>query len=144
VQHEARTGFYRLFPFAWRSIGNESTAFGVWPRQRLVSNDRHATPIGEMVHISVLQRWGNTINSGWTKRIYRPLNLRLALDRIDKTYSDDNPRNPIYVVGWCGRRLEPNNPTSRKMVQTLINSALGREGPDPHLSIRRDSEWRAS
>jgi hypothetical protein len=37
VQHEARTGIYRLFRFAWRSIGNCSTDFGAWSRQRFVS-----------------------------------------------------------------------------------------------------------
>jgi hypothetical protein len=130
VQREARTGIYRLFPFAWRSIGNCSTAFGSWAGQRFVSQDRHAIPIGEMVHISALQRWGNLFDAGWFGKRYEPPNLRLALDRIDRTYSeqpDNDPRGPLHVVGWCGRRLEPTDRVSRGNVRELIDLALRRK-----------------
>lgn len=139
VQHEAREGIYRVFPFALRSIGNSSTRFGAWSRQRFVSQDRHASPIGEMVHISALERWGKVFNSGWIERSYEPRNLRLAFDRIRGTYSEASnkepkkpePPEPLYVVGWSGHRLEPSDSKSRATVQGFMDAALRREGHDP-------------
>jgi hypothetical protein len=128
--HEARRTIYRAFPFAWRSVGNSARRFGAWSRRRFVSYDRHASPIGEMVHISALERWGKTL--GWAKRSYEPPNLNLALNRIRETYSNGaKPDDPLYVVGWCGHRLEPSNDESCATVQGFIELAMRRESRKP-------------
>lgn len=132
AQHEARKGFfYRPFPFAWRSIGNCSKSFSRWSRQRFVCQDRHATPIGEMVHISALERWGKPVKTGWRTKPYAPPNLRLAIDRITETYSEDHispegnhQSNPLYVVDWSGHPLDPIDAQNRKTVGKLIGPVL--------------------
>jgi hypothetical protein len=131
-QHEPRKGVYKALPFAWRSIGNCAPVSMPWSRQRFVSQDRHATPIGEMVHVSALERWAKPFNCGWLVKSYEPLNLRLALGRIDQTYRDEDdggpaeagPVDPLYVVGWCGERLEPFDKKGRGIVRELIDPIL--------------------
>jgi hypothetical protein len=71
-----------------------------------------------MFHISALDRWGRAVKHGWIGRDYAPPNLRLVLDRIYRTYepardagdktqeTKKEPFDPLYVVGWCGNRLE--------------------------------------
>ena len=56
-QHPSRTGFYKLMPLALRAIANRSLAALGW-REKIVGYDRHAESIGEMIHISVLERLG--------------------------------------------------------------------------------------
>ena len=99
-----------------------------------MSQDRHAAPIGEMVHISALERWGKPFTFGWIEKSYEPSNLRLALGRIDQTYCDKTDKKrvnaelfiPLYVVGWHGDWLEPSDPKGRGIVRELIDPIIQR------------------
>jgi hypothetical protein len=54
--HNSRGNVYRAWPFALRSIANCNIGVNRWMYQAEVSRDRHARPIGEMVHISAIER----------------------------------------------------------------------------------------
>jgi hypothetical protein len=125
-QHEARRGIYRAFPFAWRAIGNSFEKFPAIARRVYVSQDRHANPINEAVHISALERWGKRVRKGWFRRVYKPRNLALAIHRIDETYRlegriSEQGLSPLLVVGWSGDILEPSDANDRKVVQDLLD-----------------------
>src|SRR5262249_43750784 len=55
-QHESRRGLYRIFPSVLRSIANHPI-----PGVRNVSYDRHSSAVGEMLHISVIERLGRDV-----------------------------------------------------------------------------------
>ena len=84
-QHEPRNRVYRLKPFALRSIANYPVP--VSRNQLCVSIDRRATPTGEMVHISALERLGKPVPTSGKERPYEPQNLLAVLRHIQATYS---------------------------------------------------------
>ncbi len=63
IQHEARDGPYRLERLAYRCIANRPVRDLAF-REGAVCHDRHAEPIGEMIHISALERLGASISAG--------------------------------------------------------------------------------
>jgi uncharacterized protein (DUF2235 family) len=73
-QHEARNSFYRTMPFALRSIENKPVPNTGW-FERNVSRDRHADPVGESLHRSVIERLGKTVLVGRGRRRYAPKNV---------------------------------------------------------------------
>jgi hypothetical protein len=105
-QHEARMRFYRARPFALRSIGNRVVPVRRGAFEINVCHDRHANPVGEMVHVSVLQRIGCLVKVGKYNDIYAPKNLLLALGAIEDTYAGI-ARNgaKIRIVDWSGHVL---------------------------------------
>jgi hypothetical protein len=125
-QHEARTGMYCVKPFALRSIGNYPVP--VSGKQLCVSFDRRATPTGEMVHISALERLGKQVAVDDKKQVYQPQNLVEVIKHIQDTYSDtysgsNTPSETIDipVVDWSGEVLEPTDPDARERVRGVLN-----------------------
>ena len=125
-QHEPRQGAYRLEDFAFRSINNLPLD-GLARGQCNVCWDRHADPIGEMVHISALERLGKTVNVEGRSAPYAPANLLQAIKDIKATYRRDRdappPRREIRVVNWSGRELEPLQAYDQTVVGQLLSEA---------------------
>jgi Uncharacterized alpha/beta hydrolase domain (DUF2235) len=84
--HNSRRNVYRVWPFAIRSIANCKTGANRWRRQAEVSRDRHARPIGEMVHISALERFLPERSVGPTGDKYEAANLDKVIAWIKETY----------------------------------------------------------
>lgn len=132
TQHEARRLIYRALPFALRSIANVHTEADKWAYEKEVSRDRHAQPIGEMVHISALERLGQRVLVGQTPRRYKPKNLISIAPVIARTYgiaAESTAGPDIPVVGWSGSVLKP--PTDAHpcpTVHALLTTAEGRLG----------------
>lgn len=101
-QHEARANFYRLRPFAFRAIGNSVALTKPGFFERDICRDRHANPIGEMIHISALDRLGHPI-AGYGK-IYQPRNLMAALEAIEECRASGDQR--LKIVDWSGSILD--------------------------------------
>jgi hypothetical protein len=123
-QHEPRHRMYRLKPFAWRSIGNYPVP--VTRHELCVSHDRRATPTGEMVHISALERLGNKVPVEGKDQSYEPKNLLAVLKRVSNTYSGANLSSEtiqIPVVDWSGKVLEPGEHGARKRVLDVLECA---------------------
>ncbi|MBB4368316.1 hypothetical protein GGD63_001095 [Bradyrhizobium sp. cir1] len=113
-QHEPRRGVYRLFPYVLRSIWNKPVPVGPWPLERNVCFDRHATPIGEAVHISAILRLGQSITLEGAPSIYAPRNLLAAIYKLRQR------QQTLAIVNWDGRQL--NNARA----STLLDDALHR------------------
>jgi hypothetical protein len=119
--HNSRRQVYRAWPFALRSVANSRTGANRWKYQAEVSRDRHARPIGEMVHISALERLVAEESGSLAGRRYEAANLAKVIDWIKKTYepkpnderepvqgreSDANKRTfELPVVDWDGSRI---------------------------------------
>jgi hypothetical protein len=105
-QHEARTGFYKARPFAFRSIGNCAVPIKRAAFESNVCRDRHANPIGEMVHVSVIERLGRRVEVDGSKNVYAPKNLVAALDAITATYGGTvGNGSEVRVANWSGETL---------------------------------------
>ena len=126
-QHEPRNRIYGLKRFALRSIANYPVP--VSRGQRCVSFDRHATPTGEAVHISALERLGKVVRVEGKARIYEPQNLLAVLRHIRATYSCEE-RSPgaidIPVVDWSGEILEPREQVAQNKVREVLQCAVQR------------------
>lgn len=118
-QHMSRKGIYKLMPLALRAIANRGLASLGW-RQTIVGYDRHAVSIGEMIHISVLERLGVTVDG---KTPYAPYSLGTMLDVMQSTYDRDATVGPIKIVGWDGRILDPDLDDDGAIAQKLIAAA---------------------
>ncbi len=113
----SRTGVYKLMPLALRAIANRGLAAPGW-REAIVGYDRHAESIGEMIHISALERLGVAVDG---KNVYAPYSLRAMLDVMQSTY-DKNCKtgSPIRIVGWDGSILDPDLADEASIAQKLI------------------------
>ncbi len=108
-QHEARTGFYRARPFALRSIGNWPVPIEKGTFKTNVCWDRHADPIGEMVHISVIERLGRQVQIGKSITTYSPNNLLATLASLKASPVKTVLNSPeVHVVDWSGKVLDPD------------------------------------
>ncbi len=120
VLHNSRTSVYRALPFAIRSIANCKTGANRWMHQREVSRDRHARPIGEMVHISALERFLPERAASPTVDEYKAANLDKVIAWIKETYEhrpdDEDPLTrsesggsmsifELPVVDWNGQTI---------------------------------------
>ena len=126
-QHEPRNGLYRLKPFALRSIANYPVP--VSRNQLCVSFDRRATPTGEMVHISALERLGKPVPISGKERPYEPQNLLAVLRHIQATYLGCKTLPgtvDIPVVDWSGEVLEPGEQVARERVLDVLQFAAQR------------------
>jgi hypothetical protein len=122
-QHESRTGFYRTMPLALRSIGNRNMAKVKW-HQTNVGYDRHAESIGEMIHVSVLERLGVAIDGAKT---YAPTSAVSILDVIQSTYERTIAEdNSVKIVCWTGQILDPSVDEDVAAAQILIARARQR------------------
>jgi hypothetical protein len=126
-QHEPRRSFYKIYPSALRSVAN-CTVTGLSWWQREVCRDRHADPIAEMIHISVLERLGATVETNGHLGTYTPANLMSVLSTIEGTYGIGirSPSPDIRVVDWDGRELDPGESRDIERVRILVNEARTR------------------
>lgn len=104
-QHESRTGIFRLpGNLAVRSIQNCPL-----PHMRGVKDvcyDRLLESIGEMIHVSVLERLGQRIPGPNTRTGYAPRNVIAVLKRIEATYGGGpHPDPELKVVDWDGEPI---------------------------------------
>jgi hypothetical protein len=86
------------------------TQASAWAFEREVCLDRHTEAIGEMIHVSVLQRMGRLVRQNNRLRAYRPKNVSAILDIIGATYGNSGssgPNRPILIAGWDGHPLDP-------------------------------------
>jgi Uncharacterized alpha/beta hydrolase domain (DUF2235) len=140
-QFGPRTGMYCLRPFINRSINNNHydcpaprrrTPF-FFRKEQCLGYDRHAEPIGEMVHISALHRYGEIVSilgfgEPGTVGKYRPRGLRSVLPFIGKAYKElsaptsDKFAN-LLVVNWDGDPI-PTDPCGCEKVRKLLMDRL--------------------
>jgi hypothetical protein len=167
--HNSRRHVYRVWPFAIRSIANCKTGAKFWRHQKEVSRDRHARPIGEMVHISALERFlpGKSMTSAGEK--YKAVNLDKVIDWIGQAYEPtpgdrDAPARSesgasgsiieLPVVDWngqtiasrCSRAEYLRGLLARRAESGEANSGLGslfRAFEAKWLSVRPRAERRA-
>ena len=137
-QHEARVGPYWLEPFSYRSISNYPIAgLGFWEKN--VTYDRHAEPIGEMVHVSALERLGTSVAVGAQTEIYAPKNLLEVLGFIEQTYAETKPPDlrEIRIVDWSGDDLDPGDDRAAgadivaQARRRLTAAGVGQTSPPP-------------
>lgn len=124
--HEPRQKQYKLYPFALRSISN----YPIDPLARSqlqVSRDRHAAPIGEMVHISALKRLGKKVMIEGKEQRYMPTNLIGVLPQIKATYgfpsSNLPPDHDVLLVGRDGTPLAPENSADLRVALGILEEA---------------------
>ena len=137
--HNSRCGVYRAWPFAIRSIANCKTAANRWRYQREVSRDRHAHPIGEMIHISGLERLFAEASRNSRRGGYKAANLVSVIDRLKAAYvpkpdgegqpapaHEDQPhRRPseLSVVDWDGGRIADGSRRAEHLRELLAREA---------------------
>jgi hypothetical protein len=125
--HNPRRHAYRAFPYAIRSICNYPTTASRRFFEKEVCLDRHADTVGEMIHVSVLQRLGFSVRHDKTMAAYRPKNVLAVLDIIEASYGVPGipkPVRPILIVDWDGRPLDPVG--GRDNALAIISSARER------------------
>ncbi len=135
AQHETRHKFYRLMPLTLRSIGNYPIRDIGW-RQYNGCHDRHAAPMWEKVHISALQRLGETVEVRERQKElmnrYLPKNLIDILPVIRATYHDKAPDVPagihyqIRIVDWDGEEFLPDDPQDCANALAEVRQAMER------------------
>ncbi len=118
-QHASRKGFYKLMPLALRSIANHSLAAIGW-REANVGYDRHAESIGEMIHVSVLERLGYAVDG---ERAYAPYSLTAMLDVMQSSYERSRTITPLKIVNWDGKTLDPTLSEDASSALKLIADA---------------------
>lgn len=112
-QHEARRSFYKAQSFALRSIGNCAVPTKRWSFMTNVCHDRHANPVGEMVHRSAIERLGCIVKIGKFESVYAPTNLLTTLDAIEATYAQAAQNgSEIRIVDWSGDVLPTEQATT--------------------------------
>jgi uncharacterized protein (DUF2235 family) len=112
---------------------------------------QHADPIGEMIHISALERLFKKIKVEGSPEDYRPRNLVAAIPFIAASYwrtahNLDTPWKPpligpifswkrIYVVDWDGMPLDAGNATHARRVFDMIPApdTLGVKAMPPEM-----------
>jgi uncharacterized protein (DUF2235 family) len=110
AQHDSRSIVYKAWAKAIRSMNNRRVA-EAW-HTKVVGADYRAEPLGEMVHISALERLGRRASLEDQVEVYVPENLKDAFFVICHTYkfSVDIPDNlldalgnyTMPIVGWDG------------------------------------------
>jgi Uncharacterized alpha/beta hydrolase domain (DUF2235) len=121
-RHESRNGLYRFMRLAFRAIANRSLEATGW-YQINVGYDRHAESIGEMVHVSALERLG----ADDVGQPYDPLSLRVMLDVIQSTYDPGQVvASPMKIVNWDGKILDSNIDADLATATILISDAKRR------------------
>lgn len=146
--HNSLRGVYLALPFALRSIANSKTGAKRWLYEREVSRDRHAHPIGEMIHISALERLLTEESRRQRGKNYNAPNLAKVIDWIQKTYEpkldnghpstsvgEGGPSQPaleLPVVDWNGCRITSRCPRAEHLRQLLATEAQAAR-PDPGL-----------
>lgn len=111
-QVEARKRFYRLFPFAHRTIGNaplDTTIHSV-----NVGFDRHAAAQGEAIHISAIERFGRMVCIDGQTRSYRPRNLYAYLQA-----QQSGKARHLPIVDWDGSAI--NDARANELIRLAMS-----------------------
>lgn len=131
-QHQPRRFFYKLMQRGLRSIANCSSNPRRWRYECQVSKDRNTNPIGEMIHISALERLGKRVAIDSRIAVYSPQNLVSVIPHIQATYSIEHRgldnHTQIRVVDWSSRILHPTETEDRLKVQRILAEAQKRLG----------------
>ncbi len=135
-QHNSRKGIYRLMPKAWRSISNTPVDCRSVPLFRAfgevnVGYDRHQTAEGEMMHISLLQRFGKNIKVDDKTEPYTPQNVAGALSRMAQYYNRVTDAAAISAVDWDGTIIRTGTREAQFVINLLATS-----------SCRAYSKWK--
>jgi hypothetical protein len=132
--HNSRRNIYHAWPFAIRSIANCKTGASFWRHQKEVSRDRHARPIGEMVHVSALERFLSDPSLSSTGDRYEAANLNTVIGWIKATYghatssdgaqarSNSRASKPVLslpVVDWNGKPITSESSRTEYLRQIL-------------------------
>jgi hypothetical protein len=150
--HNSRRHIYHAWPFAIRSIANCKTGASFWRHQKEVSRDRHARPIGEMVHISALERLLPDKSVSPTGERYAAANLDKVIAWIKETYErgpgDEDAQTSsesrskaafeLPVVDWNGRTI-----TSEGRRADYVRELLARHADQGQLDFGFSSFWQA-
>lgn len=139
TQHDSRVGIYRLYPQAWRSIGNaEIPGARLIANEMVVSYDRHAKPLNEFVHVSALERYARSVPVGDRPTQYVPKNLETVYAAIETTYSASGysalgNQSGVQIVGWDGARWNPEDEDYRALANDVLSraSSAGRRRVEP-------------
>jgi hypothetical protein len=141
--HNSLRGVYLALPFSLRSIANSKTGAKRWRYQREVSRDRHAKPIGEMVHISALERVLAVDSVERAATRYKAANLAKVVDWIKDAYEHkpdgaepvsghEAPSQPAFelpVVDWDGSRIARRSHRAEELRRLLDGHNQGRSDP---------------
>jgi Uncharacterized alpha/beta hydrolase domain (DUF2235) len=142
--HNSLRGLYLALPFSLRSIANSKTGVKRWRYQREVSRDRHARPIGEMIHISALERLLAEDSVNPRGRRYKAANLAQVVDSIRRAYEhkpdggepvsgrETAPSQPAFeltVVDWDGSRIARRGHRAEELRRLLDRHNQGRSEP---------------
>ncbi|HXO72146.1 MAG TPA: DUF2235 domain-containing protein [Bradyrhizobium sp.] len=132
LQHESRTWQYKIQPRAIRSIGNLRLELreGEVP----VSFDRRESVVGENVHISALERLGQSAPYCEFSNLtpYLPSNLIAAMPDLYELYCSEIDRpfatEAIRIVNWDGTIVSEKDKTAESFgkVRSAIEAALNR------------------
>lgn len=152
--HNSRRNIYHAWPFAIRSIANCKTGATFWKHQKEVSRDRHARPIGEMVHISALERFLRAKSVGPIGERYKATNLSKVIGWIKETYEhaaggdgaqgkselgEDKPTFELPVVDWNGKKI-----TSECARVEYIRKLLARQTEESQSDFGFTSLWQTA
>jgi hypothetical protein len=135
--HNSRRNIYRIFPYAIRSICNYPTNARLRWFEKQVCFDRHAEAIGEMVHISVLERLGTPVWHGNIMAMYRPKNVLSILHLLEASYGSPGfakPAHPLLIVDWDGQPLPAVDAGRDKALAVILS---GRERLKTPYDTRR-------
>jgi Uncharacterized alpha/beta hydrolase domain (DUF2235) len=108
TQHEPRSRQFRFWRYALRSIANSPVEVNASQFQCNVGYDRHSETIDEMIHISALERLGQSVLIEKTKSKYGPKNLISVLPSILQTYErkDNDFHANLKIVDWSGMEYD--------------------------------------
>jgi Uncharacterized alpha/beta hydrolase domain (DUF2235) len=132
LQHSSRTGKYMLSPAAVRAIGN--TPAPLLSRERLVSQNRNESAVGESIHISALKRLGTIVpiakpgdpNNKPKEKLYLPRNLIEHLPDWWERYCNNPARDwsleALTVTTWTGNPVIPGITSDEEL--ELVQGAL--------------------
>jgi hypothetical protein len=150
--NESYAGFFRKvwrYP-AVRTIANFKPALG--SEAKSVGYDRLADAVGEMIHISVLERLGEQQRGPNTAQGYAPPNVIAVLERIEATYGMRLPtkmHSDLFLVDWAGEPIDAARGIAQQAdLRALFDGARTRLGLAPlpvagSAGLRPDAEQRA-
>ena len=143
--HGSRTGVYKLFLNAIRSIGNQPL-----PKKLLggtdvsVGYDPQAVLERESVHIFAIKRVGTVAPTDRATALYAPANLVSCLPNLAHLYSDQGPKvasaETLTVTAMDGNAVEPHTEAAREVCSEILEAARRLAAANP--SILERIPWR--
>ena len=129
-QHEAFKFPYRLFGRTVRVVNKTPPA--TTRAFRLATIPAHLSPIGEVLHVSVLQRLGRDVILNGSKVLYAPANVLALVEIVEASYrargGPAEPQPSMKIVDWDGGVLDPADEGSAETVLALLRNVRARLG----------------